>query len=147
MADGDGSGAGADEVPPGGEPKGLEGAITRGVAAKEAWVRDGLLVGRETLAKSWGVSLKDVAAMVERGDLFELDVGGQPWVPAVFLELPWDIVAEVNRALAEAGADAATALVFWHRKHGALGGMTAVQALVLEALTESVAALARTGRS
>lgn len=143
MADGDGSGAGADEVPPGGEPRGLEGAITRGAAAKEAWVRDGLLVSRETLAQRWGVSLENVAAMVERGELFELEAGGQKWVPAVFLELPRDVVTEVNQALTEAGADASVAFVFWHRKHGALSGRTVVDAIRSVGGPYEVAQLAR----
>jgi hypothetical protein len=41
-------------------------------------------------------------------------------MPAVFLELPRNAVVDVNKALAEAGADASMAFVFWHRKHGTL---------------------------
>ncbi len=144
MADGGGPGPGGEKVPPGGEPAGLEGAAARGVAAMEAWVRDGLLVSRETLAQRWGVSLEEVAAIVGRGELFELDVVGQPWVPAVFLELPRDVVTEVNRVLAEAGVDAATALVFWHRRHGALGGKTVAQAMQDgSCLAETISAVSR----
>jgi len=106
------------------EPKGLEGAIARGLAAKEAWVRDGLLVSREVLAQRWGVAVEEVAGMVARGELFELEVDLKPWVPAVFLGMPREAVVKVNLALAEAGVDSATAFVFWHRKHGALGGQT-----------------------
>lgn len=70
--------------------------------------------------------------MVARGELFELEVGGQRWVPSVFLELSLDVVAQVNRALAEAGTDAAGAFVFWQRKHGALGGRAISELLVHE---------------
>lgn len=125
------------------ELSGLEGAVARGIAAKEAWVRDGLLVSRELLSQRWDVSLEEVEAMVARGELFELEVGGQMRMPTVFLELPRDLVAEANRALAEAGADAASAFVFWHRKHGALGGRTVVDAMQSLGGPYEVAQLAR----
>lgn len=110
MDEGGSAGPQGEQLPPGEGPKGLEGAVARGVAAKEAWVRDGLLVGRETVAQRWGISLEEVAEMAARGELFELEVNGQLWVPAVFLVLPRDVVAEVNRSLA--GVDAAVAFVF-----------------------------------
>lgn len=67
--------------------------------------------------------------MVAKGELFELEVSGQMWLPAVFLEVPVEAVAEVNRALAEAGMQTEEAFVFWHRTHGALGGKTVAAAL------------------
>lgn len=67
--------------------------------------------------------------MVAKGELFELEVLGQMWLPAVFLEVPREAVAEVNRALTRAGVDAADAFVLWHRRHGSLGGRDLVQAL------------------
>lgn len=143
MADGGSHGPEGEQMPPGEGPKGLEGAIAKGVAAKEAWVRDGLLVSRELLPQRWDVSLEEIEAMVARGELFELKVGGHMRMPAVFLELPRDLVAEVNRALAEAGADAASAFVFWHRKHGALGGRTVVDAIRSLGGPYKVAQLAR----
>lgn len=143
MADGGSPGPEGEQMAPGEGPKGLEGAIARGAAAKEAWVRDGLLVSRESLAQRWGVSLEDVAAMVERGELFELEAVGQRWVPAVFLELPRDVVAEVNQALTEASADASVAFVFWHRKHGTLTGRTVVDAIRSVGGPYEVAQLAR----
>lgn len=134
MAEGGGSGgAGGSgrssgrKAKPARELKGLQGAIARGRAAKEAWVRDGLLVSREVLARRWRVAVEEIAQMVARGELFELEVAGQQWVPAVFLEVPRDAVIEVNRALAAARVDAAEAFVLWHRKHGALAGRTTAE--------------------
>lgn len=144
MAEDSSSGVGSKTVPPGGEPGGLEGAHARGVAAREAWVRDGLLVSPETAAQRWGISGEDVAAMVARGELFELEVGGRLWMPAVFLELPRSVVADVNKALAEAGADAASAFVFWHRTHGALSGRSVVDRLHQGAGLGLITELART---
>lgn len=128
----------------GGERRGLEGAKARGAAAKEAWVRDGLLVSREVAAQRWGVSLEEIAAMFERGELFELEADGKMWVPAVFLELPRDVVAEVNRALAGAGADPSASFVFWQRKHGALRGRTVAASVRQNTAPGSVTELART---
>lgn len=113
------------------EERGLAGAIARGRAAREAWVRDGVLVSREQFAERWGVSVEELTQMVAKGELFELEVLGQMWLPAVLLEAPREAVAEVNRALAEESVDAATAFVFWHRSHPALGGRTVTQALKL----------------
>ncbi|QIM52828.1 hypothetical protein [Hydrogenophaga crocea] len=111
------------------EERGLAGAISRGRAAREAWVQDGVLVSREQFADRWGVSVEELAQMVAKGELFELEVQGQMWMPAVLLEVSKEAVVEVNRALTWAGVDAATALVFWHRRHGALGETTVVDAL------------------
>lgn len=111
------------------ERRGLAGAIERGKKAREGWIRDGLLVSREQFAERWGCSVEDLAQMVAKGGLFELEVLGQMWLPAVFLEVPRDAVLEVNRALADAGVEASEAFVFWHRKHGALGGSTLAQPL------------------
>lgn len=104
------------------EERGLARAIARGRDAREAWVRDGILVSREQFAERWGVSVEELAQMVAKGELFELEVHGQMWLPAVFLEVPREAAVEINRALTEAGADASGAFVFWHRTHGALGG-------------------------
>lgn len=109
--------------------RGLAGAIARGHAAQEAWVRDGVLVSREQFAERWGVSVEELTQMVAKGELFELEVQGQMWLPAVFLEVPRAAAVDINRALTEAGADASGALVFWHRTHGALGGKTVAAAL------------------
>lgn len=109
--------------------RGLAGAIARGRAAREAWVRDGVLVSREQFAERWGISVEELAQMVAKGELFELEVNGQMWLPVVFLEVPREAVAEVNRALAETGMQAEVAFVFWHRTHGALGGRTIAASL------------------
>lgn len=120
------------------EERGLAGAIARGLEACEAWVRDGLLVSREQFAERWGVSVEELAQMVAKGELIELEVLDQMWLPAVFLEVPREAVAEVNRALTEAGADASGAFVFWHRTHGALGGQSAANSMTRPGLSEVV---------
>lgn len=108
------------------EERGLAGAIARGRDAREAWVRDGVLVSREQFAERWGISVEELTQMVAKGELFDLEVSGQMWLPAVFLEVPGEAVAEVNRALAEAGMQTEEAFVFWHRTRGALGPVVAL---------------------
>lgn len=122
---------------------GLVGAIARGIAAKEAWVRDGLLVSREQFAVRWSVPAEELAKMTANGELFELEVSGQKWLPAVLLEAPREAVVEVNKALAAARVDAASAFVFWHCKHGALGARTVVDAIRSLGSPYEVAQLAR----
>jgi hypothetical protein len=109
--------------------RGLAGAMARGREAREAWVREGVLVSREQFAERWGVSVEELAQMVAKGELFELEVLGQMWLPAVLLEVPRAVAVKVNLALTETGTDAAGALVFWHRRHGALRGMSVREAL------------------
>lgn len=110
--------------------RGLAGAMARGRAACESWIRHGVLVSQEQFAESWGCSVEELAQLVAKRELFELEVQGQMWLPAVLLEVPKEAVFEVNRALTEAGIQAAESFVFWHRRHGAMGGKTVVQALL-----------------
>lgn len=127
--------------------RGLAGAIARGKKAREGWVRDGLLVSREQFAERWDCSAEELAQMVAKGGLFELEVQGQMWLPAVFLEVSRETVVEVNRALTEAGMDAAAAFMFWHRRHGALGGKAVAEALRYEGQTARVLHLTKSSAS
>jgi len=129
------------------EERGLAGAIARGRAAREAWVRDGVLVSREQFAERWGYSVEELTQLVAKGELFELEVNGQMWLPAAFLEVPREAVIEVNRALTEAGMDAAGALVIWHHKHGTLGGRTVAQALLYGATASELTLTAEAVRA
>ncbi|PZP90924.1 MAG: hypothetical protein DI587_37155 [Variovorax paradoxus] len=62
-----------------------------------------------------------------RNALFRLKIGKGSYYPTVFVHLPAESVRRVNLALK--GDDAVGKFIFWHRKHGGLGGSDVRQAL------------------
>jgi len=109
---------------------GLAAAIVRGEAAKEAWVADGSVVSDQALADAWQVQPAFIGQAAQRGELCELLIGGQAYYPAVFMHLDPLVVAKVSLQLNALGAS--EQFIFWQRKHGALGGRTAPEALTDE---------------
>lgn len=126
-----------------GEDPGLRGALARGIAAKRNWVDTGEVVLPVVLAERWGCEPEYLAIAVERRDLFTVGVEGLRYVPAEFLDLDALVVAAVCRGLGPL-ADAEK-LVFWKRRHGALGGKPVAAVLKTEgdAGLERVLQLAR----
>ena len=109
---------------------GLAGAIARGEAAREAWVADGSVVSDQALADAWQVQPASIGQAAQRCELCELYIGGQKYYPAVFMHLDPAVVAKVSLQLNALGAS--EQFIFWHRKHGALGGRTVLEALTGE---------------
>ena len=106
---------------------GLAGAAARGEAARVQWVKDGVVVPGEQLAKAWGLTRQALAPAAERGDVCAVKIGNRLYYPRSFLVLEREAVATVCRALG--GVGASEKLMFWLRDHGALAGKSVAAAL------------------
>jgi hypothetical protein len=106
---------------------GLAGAALRGEAARVQWVKDGLVVPGEQLAKAWGLTRQALAPAADRGEIFAVKVGNRLYYPQAFLGMERETVAVICRALG--GIGASEKLMFWLRDHGALSGKSVVAAL------------------
>lgn len=112
---------------PNAELGGLAGATARGEVAKVEWVRSGEVVPAKTLAQAWNLTPQALGPAARRGEVFAVVVKGQRHYPREFLLLSRDDVAAVCKPLQ--GLTPSEQLVFWKRKHGALGGRTLLEAL------------------
>lgn len=90
-----------------------------------------------------GVTVDELRALQGRGDLFAVDVDGEPCWPVELLRFRPEDAALVCQSLA--GCNDAVKLVFLMRRHGALAGQTAVEAAEQGRLAE-VLRLAKTWR-
>lgn len=106
---------------------GLAGATARGEAARVQWVKDGLVVPGEQLAKAWGLTRQALAPASERGELFALKIGNRLYYPWSFQVLDRESVAAICRALGDLGSS--EKLMFWLRDHGALAGRSVAAGL------------------
>ncbi len=106
---------------------GLAGAIARGEAARVQWVKSGLVVPGEQLARAWGLTRQALAPAADRGEIFAVKVGNRLYYPQAFLGMDRDAVAGICRALGDLGAS--EKLMFWLREHGALAGRGVAAAL------------------
>ncbi len=106
---------------------GLAGAALRGEAARVQWVKDGLVVPGEQLAKAWGLTRQALAPAADRGEIFAVKVGNRLYYPQAFLGMERETVAVICRALG--GLGASEKLMFWLRDHGALSGKSVATAL------------------
>jgi len=102
-------------------------ALLRGEARLLKWTQDGTLIESSQVEEAWGVKRKTVDAARERGELFSLFIRGRHWYPAEALKFERRALAAVNRALL--AEDPSSKLLFILRKHGALGGKTAADAI------------------
>lgn len=101
-------------------PSGLAGALARGEAAKVQWVKEGLVVPGEQLARAWGLTRQALRPAASRGEVFAVKIGNRLFYPRAFLALDRQAVATVCRALGD--LDASEKMIFWLREHGAVGG-------------------------
>ncbi len=102
-------------------------ATLRGQAAVEHWFREGILMRSEPFGRAWGLTPQGLGAAVRRGELFSLKHGRNRLYLRALLDLDRAAVARVTRELRHASD--ADQLVFWMKKHGGLGGQTAVAAV------------------
>lgn len=117
---------------------GLAGAAARGEAARVQWVKGGLVVPGEQLARAWGLTRQALAPAADRGEVFAVKVGNRLYYPQAFLAMDREAVAAICHALGDLGAS--EKLMFWLREHGALAGKSVAAAL------EAGTALARVQR-
>lgn len=106
---------------------GFVGAAARGEAARVQWVKDGLVVSGEQLARAWGLTRQALAPAAERGEVFAVKVGNRLYYPQSFLGMDRESVATICRALGDLGSS--EKLMFWLRDHGALAGKSVAAAL------------------
>ena len=106
---------------------GFAGATARGEAARVQWVKDGLVVPGEQLARAWGLTRQALAPAAQRGEVFAVKVGNRLYYPRSLLGMDRESVATVCRALGELGSS--EKLMFWLRDHGALAGKSVAAAL------------------
>jgi hypothetical protein len=99
----------------------------RGEARLVNWTQDGTLVEGGKVEAAWGVKRQTVDAARERGEIFSVWVRGKHWYPSEALKLERGALAAINRALGD--VDPSSKLLFLLRKHGALGGHTAADAV------------------
>lgn len=123
---------------------GLRGAVERGRLARDAWIRDGVLLSSAEFAARYGVAVDALLTLESKGELFSVEASGEPYWPAELLKLEPGVVAKLCRAL---GADSGSAkLTFLMRSHGALAGHSVADAVRHGQLAD-VLRLARTWRN
>lgn len=106
---------------------GLARAVERRELVRHQWRLDGTLLSPEVFATRRGVTPVELSQLEAGGQLFSLEVGGVRWYPAELLRMSPGDAAALSAAL---GALAPTEkLIFLMRDHGALGGMTVVDAV------------------
>lgn len=106
---------------------GLAGAVARGEAARVQWIKDGVIVPGQQLARAWGLTRQALAPAADRGEIFAVKVGNRLYYPQAFLRLDRATVAAICRALGDLGVS--EKLMFWLRTHGALAGISIASAL------------------
>jgi hypothetical protein len=106
---------------------GLAAAAVRGEAARVQWVKDGLVVPGEQLAKAWGLTRQALAPAAGRGEVFAVKVRNRLYYPQSFMALDRATVATICRALGDLSAS--EKLMFWLRDHGSLSAKTVAAAL------------------
>lgn len=98
------------------------------------WTRDGTLVDGRRLCDAWELTRQGLDKARERGEIFSVRVKGLHYYPAEAAHFARDDLARINRELGN--IDPASKLVFLKRKHGALGGGTAAEAVEKGRLTD-----------
>ena len=106
---------------------GLAGAILRSTSIREAWIDSGEFVHMRDVANRWGLTLKQVEEASHRGDIVAVAADGQLYCPYEFLQLDWRVVKAVTNALST--LEPMEKVVFWKRRHGALGNRTVTELL------------------
>ncbi|MDM5179653.1 hypothetical protein PO883_20900 [Massilia sp. DJPM01] len=99
-------------------------ALARGEAVLTKWIEDGVLVDASTVAHAWSTTMQAVHAARKRGEIFSVWANGKHWYAREALRLERGKLARINRALGD--VDPSSKLLFFLRRHGALGGRTIV---------------------
>lgn len=90
--------------------------------SKVLWVETGEVVPASTVAAKWQVAARYVGDAARRGELSSIVISRRRYYPREFVELDLDVVKAVSQALRPMSPE--SALMFWKRPHGALGGRT-----------------------
>lgn len=116
-------------------PKYSSGPVSETI--KSDWIANGVLVGSTALRNAWGGRTRQSLDQARnRGELVGLKISGRLWYPSAFLSLPADFVKTICGI--QLRVDPVTQVIFWTRKHGALGGMTIAQAFVSNQIQRAI---------
>lgn len=77
---------------------GLAGAAAHGEAARVQWVKDGLVIPGEQLARAWGLTRQALAPAADRGEIFAVKVGNRLYYARAFRDGPRDRSSCLSRA-------------------------------------------------
>ena len=101
---------------------GFAAAVSRGIAAKLRWVDTREVVPASAIASKWRVTTRSVGEAARRGELSSIVISRRRYFPREFLELDCAVVRAVSLALRPESPE--SAITFWKRAHGSLGGKT-----------------------
>lgn len=82
----------------------------------------GEVVPASAVAAKWRVATRSVGDAARRGELSSIVISRRRYYPREFVELDLEVVKAVSKALGPLSPE--SALMFWKRPHGALGGRT-----------------------
>ena len=102
-------------------------AFKRGEALLRKWTQDGTLIDPESVVDAWAISKEQLHSAIKRGDLFVVPVDGKQYFPHEFARFSLADLSRINQALGD--ADPSRKHIFLMRKHGALNGLTAAEAV------------------
>ncbi|CAN0622892.1 conserved protein of unknown function [Burkholderia multivorans] len=121
----------------------FEHAARDALRVRRQMVRDGALLTEEEFCRLIGLSAKQVGRLIERGNVFSVDVDGGPYYPAFLAEpTPYpERLAVLCRILYPAPPIAR--LRFLTSRRGSLGGITPLEALATDEDYQRVRCIAR----
>lgn len=105
----------------------VESPEKRGEERLVSWTKDGTLVDGSKIENAWNLKRQSIDHARKQGKLFSVWVGGQHWYPSEILNFTRKDFASLNEALGD--IERTSKLLFLMRKHGALGGLTAADAV------------------
>ncbi|MYM92523.1 hypothetical protein [Duganella vulcania] len=120
-------------------------AAARGEERLMSWIHDGTLLLVDKVEAAWSVNRQTVDAAREEGEIFSVWVRDQHWYPAEALKFKREDLAAINRKLGE--IDPSSKLLFLLHKHGAVGGMTPLDAVANRKLGDLLRLAAEWGRA
>jgi hypothetical protein len=108
-----------------GRQRGLAGSVSRGAYATMHWIQSGELVAAQRLADRWKWTSEQLEVATRLGEVLAISADGQSYYPCEFLGLKPAVVKTIMTAISAPGQiGPVEELVFWKRRHGALGGRT-----------------------
>lgn len=102
-------------------------ARARGEARLLNWTADGSLIQADKVGLAWDITRQDVDRARDKGEIFSIWLNGHHWYPSGLLQLERAAVAQICRALGN--LEPSSKLLFFMRKHGALGGKDVLDAI------------------
>ena len=111
-------------------PRWLQKMLRDALGCRRKMIREGELLAENEFRRRRGVSLSQLPRLTASGSVFSIEVDGKAYYPALLVDPAYDLrrLASVCRVLWPAPPD--LRMDFLTSGHGALGGITPLQALV-----------------